>query len=363
MMWRHIVIAVFLITQVNCNDVRIWQNGLFGCLESRGHQSLAESYKTLIRCNIIKYCSYNNFNQFTKTVCGLILCDEGKSHVKWWITQRKRTVLKWNIIEFMVFKNDAKCSLSHLAWITDRKRSYYCGHHLPWKELSKGSVTVIQRFIMTLRQPSHFKLFFTVEHNEPLINKKKTQVDVRKAIHLTPKFSYIVQTDNLMIFLCGSFPFHILDITMISLNKNVSVDLTIYDGPSKLTPVLLNCNRYLSNTHEISTSSFQALLVVTTNITDEHVLSVDWSSHMKLVKSNCLHGWVLFLGNERCIEHPSKNELIYMMIHTNSDVITLSSYTFKGPNCNTYSNDIDLFCQYGGIWLYSSSDRTFINPV
>ena len=352
-MWRHIAIAMFLITQVNCDNVHTWQNSLFGCLEGRGHQSLAKSYKTLIRCNIIKYCSYNNFNQFTKTVCGLILSDEEKSHMEWWITQSKRTVLKWNIVEFMVFKNDAKCSLSHLAWITDRKRSYYCGYHLPWKQFSKGSVTVIQRFIMTLKQPSHFKLFFTAEHNVPLTNKKKTQFDVR-TVQQSPIFSHFVQTDDLIIFLTRSFPFHVLDITVISVKKYASVDLTIHDGPSRRTPTLFNYNRFGNNSHGISTSSFQAVLIVHINTTQEHVLCVNWSSHM-MVMQNKLFTFMYGTG------HTSQNGLIYLMSHMNDHRITLNSYSFNGPD--TFSNDIDLFCQYGGIWLYSSSEKTFANPV
>ena len=56
--------------------------------------------------------------------------------------------------------------------------------------------------------------------------------------------------------------------------------------------------------------------------------------------------------------HPG---LALMGIHTDDTAINIRSFRFNGPN--TYSNAVDVFCQYGGMWLYSSSERTFTNPT
>ena len=223
--------------QVNYNDLYILQNDLFGCLESRGHQSMEESYKTLFRCDVISYCANNKFTTFTRTVCGLINSDGGKSQMQWWIIQSTRTVLKWNIDDFAVFKNDVQCSLSHVAVVTKHKQSYYCGRRLSWKQYSEGNVTIIQRFIITIKRPSHFRLFFIVQHSTSWIEDVKiSQADVNKVIRMNPGFSHFIHVRDHMMFHIWSFPFKVLDITVTPMKEDAFVDLTLYDGPSTLTP-------------------------------------------------------------------------------------------------------------------------------
>ena len=348
--------VVVFITLANSNEIFIWQNGLLGCIEHRGQQSVADTYTNLFQCNIINYCSNNSFKRFTRTTCGHIRSTSRKTNMQWWISQSKRTVLKWNIIEFMVFKNDAHCSFSHVAWTTESKQSYYCGHHLPWKEHTKGNVTIIQRFMLTLKHSLYFELFFNVDHHKYLTPQKKNlEINVNKVVHISPRFSHFVHSDDLMLFLVGPFPFQIFNITITSLKGTVLQDLTIYDGPSKLTSMLSLYNTDGRN-FTCKTSSFQALLVVSINITTEHMASIRWSSHIQEVEGNC---WILrsYCNNWNTL----RPGLALMVIHTNDTGIYGMSYRFNGPN--TYSNAVDVFCQYGGMWLYSSSERTFTNPT
>ena len=360
-MFRPIVIVVFLMTQVNCNDVYVLQNGFFGCLASRGHQSIEESYKTLFRCDVISYCANNKFTRFTRTVCGLINSDGGKSQMQWWITQSTRTVLKWMIDDFAVFKNDAQCSLSHVAMVTEHKQSYYCGRRLSWKQYSEGNVTIIQRFLMTMKYPSHFRLFFITKHSTSLIeDMKNSQASVNRVISINPGFSHFIHIEGLIMFHIGSFPFKVLHITVTPMKEYGFVDLTIYDGPSNLTPILLKYSRNGNYIHKTqSTSSFQALLVVSMNMTADHIMDINWSSSLQEVKHIPRK---MYRQTKYNITHTSQNGLIHMMIFTNSSALNRNHlFRFYGPD--TYSNAVDLFCQYGGFWLYSSSERSFTNPV
>ena len=93
---------------------------------------------------------------------------------------KSNTLIKWNFIEFMVFKNDVMCSMSHVELISEQ-RSIYCGYYLPWDRHSKGSVTIIQQFITTLKTASYFKLFFHVEYDTLVENR----ADINMIIHIT----------------------------------------------------------------------------------------------------------------------------------------------------------------------------------
>ena len=339
-MWRYAAMVVVFITLVNSNEIFIWQNGLFGCLQNRGQHSVVDTYTNLFQWNIINYCGDNSFKRFTRTPCGYIRSTSGKTNMQWWISQSKRTVLKWNIIEFMVLKSDAHCSFSHVAWMTESKQSYYCGHHLPWKEFTKGNVTIIQQFILTVKRPSYFKLFFNVEHHKSLIPpKKKFQIDVNKVVHISPRFSYSEYCGDLMLFLIGPFPFQVLDITVTSMKGNVLQDLTIYDGPSLLTPMLsrynINGNNYTHETRR--TSSFQALLVVSMNTLVHDTASASWSSHIKKVEAvhRCSHKIVPYVSTI-CTGHYfrtgwTRHGLILMMIHTKDTTVDIKSIHIRWP--------------------------------
>ena len=189
-MWRYTVFVVILITQVKSNEFLIWQNALFGCLESHLHNSMAKTYQSLMQYPIVHYGNdHKIFKHFPRTPSGNIHSNIEKTYMQWWITQSKRTVLKWTVIQFLVFKNDVACSLSHAAWMTEHKLSYYCGYyHLPWEKFTKGNVTIIQRFILTTKRPSSFKLFFNIEC------KKISQVDVNKIVHISPRLSHFVHS-------------------------------------------------------------------------------------------------------------------------------------------------------------------------
>ena len=366
-MWRHIATVVFLITHANCNEIYIWQNSLFGCLESNGYESVAESHTTLMGCSIMKYCTDNTFKQFTRTVCGLIKSDQRKSHIRWSITQRKRTVLEWTFDKFVVFKKNAECSLSHVAMVTEHKISYFCGNRLTWKEYSKGNVTINQRFVMTLKEPSYFRLFFHTVYNTLLIEKRNIfRARVKNIIRTSPGFSHSIHVDDLMLFLIGSFPFQVLDITLTSTTKKSLLDLKIYDGPSKLTPALVQYSRSDKAIHEVlSTSSFQALVVVGENLAVEHSVYMNWSSHLEVPKfpKRQTYWHKKYFPHTKFKHGTSQNGLIHLWMHQSDDFIRLlpnSFLSFKGPD--TYSNAVDLFCQYGGFWVYTSSDRLFTKP-
>ena len=167
---------------------------------------------------------------------------------------------------------------------------------------------------------------------------------------------------DLMLFLIGSFPFQVLDITITSVKSNVLLDLTVYDGPSKLTPTLSGYSRHGDNyKHETkNTSSFQALLVVS-KITAEQKTSVRWSSHLKEVKRRCFHG--SWFSNKYCARPSAGQGLVLMMIHTNDNYLSFQQYSFTENINDTYSNAINVFCQYGGMWIYLSSDRTLTQPT
>ena len=360
-MWRYNgFVVVILITQVKSNEFLIWQNALFGCLESHGHHSIVETYQNLMQCPIVHYGNdYKIFKHFPRTPCGNIHSNKENTYMQWWITQRKRTVLKWTVIKFLVFKNDVACSLSHVAWMTEHKQSYHCGYyHLPWKKFTKGNVRIIQRFILTTKRPSSFKLFFNIEF------KKIPQVDVNKLVQISPRLTDFVHSDDLMLFLVGSFPFQALDITIASMKGNVMLDLTVYDGPSKLTPTLNDYNRHGNNyTHETrTTSSFQALLVVSKKITAEQKASVSWFSRViGKVESKCSFG--PFYTNNYCVKPSARNGLVFMEIHTNDYYLSIQQYSFNENMNDAYSNAINVFCQYGGMWIYSSSNKAFTRPT
>ena len=103
---------------------------------------MAGSSADLMRCDIIIYCTHNDFKRSTKTSCGHIQSNEEEFYTQWRITQDASSLLKWNMVEFMVVKNDVHYSKSHLVWIEQREKSYYCGFHLPWEKYSQGDVAI-----------------------------------------------------------------------------------------------------------------------------------------------------------------------------------------------------------------------------
>ena len=202
-------------------------------------------------------------------------------------------------------------------------------------------------------------------YNILLIKERKTfRVHVKNTIRMSPGFSHSIHVDDLMLFLIGSFPFQVLEITLTSMTKDAVLDLKIYDGPSKLTPVLVQYSRSDKSIHEtLSTSSFQALVVVSENLAAEHFVSMNWSSRLKEVSSGG-SWWTHGFPTTTFRHGTSQNGLIHMSIHESYDYLRLlpdSFLSFKGPD--TYSNDVDLYCQYGGFWVYTSSDRLFTKPV
>ena len=190
------------------NRVRILQNALVGCLASSRHSSLLEVNGNIMQCNLIQYCRQTKFIYFKKTACGLIYSDNSVSHMKWLIMQSPNTLIKWNFIEFMVFKNDAMCSMSHVEFISE-KRSIYCGYYLPWDGRSKGSVSIIQHFITTLKTASYFKLSFHVEYDTLVENSIISRENVNMIIHASPAFGlkHVAASGDQMFYIIGSFHF------------------------------------------------------------------------------------------------------------------------------------------------------------
>ena len=128
-----------------------------------------------------------------------------------------------------------------------------------------------------------------------------------------------------------------------------------------LTPILLKYPRKGNYIHKTqSTSSFQALLVISMNMTADHIMDINWSSSLREVKRRQRENpW----GESHiCVPRTSQNGLIHMMIHTNRSAL-FRYYLFRFHCSDTYSNAVDVFCQCGGVWFYSSSERSFSNPV
>ena len=110
-----------------------------------------------------------------------------------------------------------------------------------------------------------------------------------------------------------------------------------------------------------SSSSFQALLVLRMNFTNEQdVMLVNWTAHiMDNVDEICSISGFNHDQRKECSSSLKHNGITLMKIFTN-DLLDFAHH-FTGPD--TYSNEIDLHCQYGGFWLYSSADKAFTNPV
>ena len=133
--------------------------------------------------------------------------------MQWWITQDASTLIRLNMVEFMVVKNDVHCSKSHIVWIEQNKRSFYCGFHLPWEKYSQGDVAITQNFILTLRYVSYFTLFFNVELF--VIDVSYKQYALRfyyKYIQISEGLTHVAYDTNFQLFVIGSFPFQLLEI-------------------------------------------------------------------------------------------------------------------------------------------------------
>ena len=136
-------------------------------------------------------------------------------------------------------------------------------------------------------------------------------------------------------------------------------DVTIYDGPSDLTPVQW---KYTRNNAIVTcnSSSFQALLVLSMNCTNsQEVMLVNWSAHMMDDDAEPCRDSKDHLNTKECSSSIQHNGITLIKIVTN-DLLDFTHH-FTGPD--TYSNEIDLHCQYGGFWIYSSADKAFTNPV
>ena len=344
---------------VHGNRIRILQNALVGCLSGSRHSSLVELSDNIMQCNLIQYCRQTQLNYFKKTDCGLIHSDNKVSHMKWLIIQSPNILIKWNFIEFMVFKNDVMCSMSNVEFISEN-RAIYCGYYLPFDSHSKGSVTIIQHFITTLKTASYFKVFFYVEYNTLVTNGSVGRYDINMIIHARPSLSHkhVAAGGEEMLYILGSFPYQALNIMLALMKTEFLQDLTVYDGPSELTPVLWKYTRHNAKV-TCSSSSFQALLVLSMNfINEQKAILVTWSTHIMHNDAERCRS-VGFGKRKECYSSIRRNGITLMKIFTN-DLLDFIHH-FTGPD--TYSNEIDSHCQYGGFWIYSSADKAFTNPV
>ena len=235
---------------------------------------------------------------------------------------------------------------------------------MPWKQYSGGNITITQQFLLTLKQSSTFTFFFYV------ISYRK-YIEFPFAIFtrfapIIPQPKHIIYDGDVGLYLTGSSPLQILNVSITLLKGSSTEGFVLYDGPSQLCPPILsyagepdrtNQNNSKQNTNwEKATSSFQALLVIDV-------------MKMLLVRTYVVTWWATDAKTTRLdFEYyssnlgSSKNGLI--LLHTISNQPTylihtgIISFEYFGPD--TFSSSLGLeFCQYGGLWIFGSNDKDF----
>ena len=161
---------------------------------------------------------------------------------------------------------------------------------------------------------------------------------------------------------------------MVVRSQSTANKIIAYDGPSVIFPKLKP--HYVSKSFtsewewDFQASSFQVLLVVQNNWEDSDHLSTRWrSEHLGQ------HLYIRNYGSQQCqfednigiyrykcsINNPHHSGRIYLNVLDYNYKLGLLSLRYHGPD--THSSNLDLLCQYGGIWIYISEDMNFINPI
>ena len=346
----------------------IWQRGLYESLDNT-YVSVFGTFHNLMHSNILTYTLENNFTHFNNLLCGLIKSSPKLENRWWWINQKAAITLKWDSLNFMVYRDSVECSASYVEWMENQETSRWCGYRLPWQQYSGGNITITKKFIVSLKQSSSITFLYHITSYRKYI--KFPFVMFAKLVQISPPPNHRIYNLDVRLYMSGSSPLQILSVNVSPLKGTRMENFALYDGPYELCPKLLPYANETDIKHQITsnlneswvtnTSSFLALLVV--NVIKRHVAgtwSVTWSSNdAEVIDNTC----TLNPRGVSCISNSSQNGLVHLNSISNhlyrlthGILIDIIYFEYLGPD--TFSSNMGL-CQYGGLWIYGTNNEDF----